>query len=177
MIVSQICETMTGMSWRSRLLPWVGAAAFLALAGCCGSGSTHRCDFTPLDNGPDAGADGGFPCPDQPCQLPQVCCVTKAPLAARCVNATEFLSDSCEMLSTTAPACLGPEDCAGGTVCCYQATVNVMSCQTPTVCPGDGTDNYWVCGSDLDCPSMAANSCMIVASNPDTGGPLGFCIP
>jgi len=170
---------MTGMSWRARLLPWLSAAAFLALAGCCGGGSTHKCDFTPLDNGQDASmsSDAGIPCPNEPCQSPQVCCVTKAPLAARCVNITDFVSDNCEMFSTSAPACLGPEDCATGTVCCYQATLNLMSCQTPAVCPGDGSDNYWVCGSDLDCPNPTTGSCSIVATNPDTNGPLGFCSP
>jgi len=177
MILSQICETMTGMSRPSWLLPWLGAAAFLALAGCCGGGSTHRCDFSPPTNPPDASAnsDAGIPCPDQPCTGGTACCLTKAPLAARCVPITEYMADNCEMINRNPPPCWSTSDCTTpDTVCCYQVALTLISCQPSAVCSGDGTDTYLVCGSDLDCPPTAA-SCSLVTTNPDTGAPLGFC--
>jgi len=179
MIVSQICETMTEMSWRARLLPLVGAAALLTLAGCCGSGSTHKCDFTPATSGTDAGAsDGGIPCPSMPCVLPQVCCVTKAPANIACVDVKDFMNDHCEMLNTNSPPpCSGPGDCLNGNVCCYQSTANLISCQKDMVCPGDGSDNYVVCSMDSDCPATTSGSCMIYGTNPATGLPFGYCRP
>jgi len=157
------------------LLRWLGAAAFLALAGCCGGGSTHRCDFSPPTSGMDAGptGDGGIPCPDQPCTGGKVCCLTKAPLAAQCVPITDFVTDRCEMINMNPPPCWTAADCPSPTVCCYQVALSAISCQPAPVCPGDATDTYLVCGSDLDCPPTSP-MCSLVATTP-SGGPLGFC--
>lgn len=174
MILSQNCETMTGMSRRLQLLPWICAVAFLALAGCCGGGSTHQCDFTPPTSGQDAGnSDGGIPCPDMPCKSPQVCCLTKAPVNAFCVDIQDFIPDNCTKFNNDPPSCYGPKDCTSGTVCCYQDAISLVSCQATDVCMGAGTTI--VCNSDQDCPGMMSGSCPALTIDPDTGLPLGLC--
>lgn len=177
MILSQICETLTEMSRRSRLLPWVGAAALLTLAGCCGSGSTHKCDFTPPTTEQDASPpDGGVKCPDQPCKLPQACCVTKAPVNISCVNLQDFPANNCLKLNTNPPACLGPMDCLNGNVCCFQPSLTLFGCQPIDACPGDGNSTWIICTQDADCPATAP-VCMQYGSNPETGAPVGYCWP
>src|SRR5688572_15462231 len=81
-IVPQFCETMIRMSrtWCATLRTSCLIFAVF-VAGCCGSGPTHKCDFTPPNlNMNDGGADGPIPCGTMICELPQVCCLKKVPL-------------------------------------------------------------------------------------------------
>src|SRR5579884_1542131 len=98
MIPSQICESMIRMSrkrgWRAGLL----AIALLGIAGCCGGGSTHKCDFTPPDVDSGSHSDGpSMSCGNLTCGPNQVCCVTKTPPFVSCIAPGDFVADGCEM--------------------------------------------------------------------------------
>ncbi len=176
MILSQICESMIQMSrngrWRAGLL----TIALLGIAGCCGGGSTHKCDFTPPDIDSGSHSDASpMACGNLTCAANQVCCVTKTPPFVSCIAPKDFISDGCEMFSSNSPSCMSPRECDGG-VCCAQVHLMTATCQTATACPGDGTETYLICNSDQDCPSGARGSCQLLGAQ--AGGlPYGICSP
>jgi hypothetical protein len=175
MILSQFCETMIGMSRNRRYGAWMVAAAVVFAAGCCGSGSTHKCDFTPPDEGKDAGRDAPLACGTQMCGSNQVCCITKTPPFANCIDPKDFNADGCEMFQLEQPPCLVPQDCDGGAVCCFQTNLFSFSCQKPEGCSGDGTDTRRTCATDRDCPRTTRGTCQLYTQ---AGGvALNLCTP
>ncbi len=175
MILSQICESMIQMSrkrrWRARLL----AIALLGTSGCCGGGSTHKCDFTPPDVDSGSHSDASLGCGNLTCATNQACCVTKTPPFVSCIDPKDYIADGCEKFSTDSPMCASPRECDGG-VCCAQIHLMTSSCQAASACPGDGTETYLICNSDLDCPGTAPGRCQILSASAD-GIPEGFCMP
>jgi hypothetical protein len=176
MILSQICESMIEMSrsrrWRVGLL----AFALLGFGGCCGGGSTHKCDFTPPDLDSGGHSDAGFGCPSKPCAANQVCCVAKTPPFISCIDPVDFVADGCEHFPTTNPTCNVPQDCDGG-VCCVQKNIMTLTCQAAADCPGDGVETYWTCSTDRDCPTRAPGSCQPSPQAAALGITLGVCTP
>lgn len=176
MIVSQFRESMIRMSQAKRAAVFIALGFGGALAGCCGGGPSHKCDFTPPTTQMDGGSDGPQACGTQLCQPPQVCCLKKIAPFAICIDPKDYVADACEMIPKDPPPCAVPTDCDGGTVCCLQITAQAISCQPPPLCPGDGVDSYLVCGSDLDCPGQQAGSCKNVGTG-TTGVTLDVCAP
>jgi hypothetical protein len=177
MILSQICETMIQMSRNGRWGVGLVALGLLWMAGCCGGGSTHKCDFTPAPIDAGNQSDAGFGCPSQPCAANQVCCVAKTPPFISCINPADFVADGCEKnFMTNSPPCVTPQDCDGG-VCCLQINVQTFSCQLPAGCSGDGTESYWTCSTDRDCPGRVSGSCQPVSAAAQYGLSLSVCTP
>lgn len=176
MILSQICETMIGMSRNPPRRGWLALAALVLAAGCCGGGSTHKCDFTPPDLGMDGGSDAALACGTQMCGMNQVCCVTKTPPFASCIAPQDFVADGCEMFQANKPPCLTPQECDGG-VCCFQRNLVSLSCQLPAGCPGDGTETYRTCSNDRDCPGAMSGVCQAVPGATGGGLTLMVCAP
>jgi hypothetical protein len=175
MILSQFCETMIGMSQKGRRRAWLLAAALVFAAGCCGSGSTHKCDFSSPYDGKDAGPDAALACGTKMCGTNQVCCITRTPPFANCIDPKDFLADSCEMFQPQAPPCLTPDQCDAGAVCCYQVNLSSISCQKAAGCSGDGTDTYRTCASDRDCPRSTPGVC--TTQGMAAGFTLKVCAP
>jgi len=156
-----------------------GLGAWLAVvalaAGCCGTGSSHRCDFSPAPTH-DSGVDAGLNCGNLNCMAPQVCCLTKIAPFTSCVDPADFVSDGCEMFKLDAPVCDSPQACPDG-ICCFQKNLMVASCQNEAACPGDGLDTYRICLTDQDCATFGSRSCAGRTGDPEDGGTLGVCAP
>ena len=139
-----------------------------ALAGCCGSGKGpgHSCDFTPpTQAGADAGSDGPVLCGSMVCEVPQVCCVTKAPLAADCIDPGEFKARGCEEIALP---CFRPADCPAGLTCCLKVNPDLtgtVSCQAHLLCVS-GETTFVACASEADCPPVRP-TCEAVSSTPE----------
>jgi hypothetical protein len=148
-------------------------AAMGVVAGCCGSGPTHRCDFTPpTQPARDAGPDGALPCGTQVCASNQVCCIKKVPLVALCIDPSQFVANMCEKLDLP---CTVPADCPTGLVCCVQLSpLPGVTCLPPQLCPGDGTNTFLACEDASQCPGLGT-SCTEVGSFEDTI--LKVCTP
>jgi hypothetical protein len=148
-----------------------------ALAGCCGSGPTHKCDFTPPNTPHDAGAgDGGVPCGQEaPCSATQVCCVTRVPLNATCIDQdpVKFMQLGCE---SVALSCLGPSQCPSGWVCCFANTpqLQTLACGPSQLCTTSDNMHFLVCTTDADCPGQASGSCQLLTQISD-GTNLSIC--
>ena len=144
-----------------------------ALAGCCGSGPSHKCNFTPPGGSKDAGMDGPeLPCGTEVCELPKVCCITKVPLLARCIDASRFISERCERLDLP---CTTPAQCPAGLACCVAfSPVPGVTCRPASRCPTAGGENYLACGSDNDCPNQVPGSCVEIGQS-ETGEILRVC--
>jgi hypothetical protein len=167
---------MVGL-WRwAGLGAWLAVAMAAQLAGCCGGGSSHRCDFSPATAGKDAGTDSGLNCLNLSCTAPQVCCITKIAPFTSCVDPADFVADVCETFKLDAPLCGSPQDCPGG-FCCYQTNLNLVSCQTAAACPGNGFDTYRICLTDQDCATTGSKSCVGQMGDPLDGGTVGVCAP
>lgn len=175
MILSQICGTMIRMSRNGRYAAWLALAAIVSLAGCCGGGSTHKCDFTPPPTDAGSGSDAGQSCGNLTCAAGQVCCFTKTPPFVSCIDPKDYTADGCEKRQTTTPPCATPHDCDAGAVCCLYLNPQGLSCQLPAACAGDGTDSYRTCGSDVDCPRVAPGVCQNVGAG--GGITLNVCQP
>jgi hypothetical protein len=145
-----------------------------ALAGCCGSGSSHKCDFTP-PSAPqnDAASDAPLPCGTEVCALPQVCCLKKVPPSAMCVDQVDFVADGCE---TADLPCAVPADCPTGLVCCVPLSATAVSCRPREVCPGDGRDTLLACATVADCPGTNP-SCQPLGTEADGSVILSVCVP
>lgn len=147
---------------------WVIA---LVIAGCCGSGPTHKCDFTPPDqSGIDAGSDGPMLCGTAVCEVPQVCCYKKAPPLALCIDAVNFEPFGCEKMDLP---CLGPADCPEGTACCFNRDDFSVACKPQILCLGDGRPTFVACTTSMDCP-ITNPSCNNVGMSM-TGDPFNIC--
>jgi hypothetical protein len=125
----------------------------LWMAACCGSGTTHKCDFTPTDKpGIDASTDGPMLCGTQVCENGQVCCYTKAPPLANCIDPINFEAQHCEKMDLP---CFSPMECPLGTNCCLMFTADgngTVTCRPQLLCPGDGVNTYIACSTEADCP-------------------------
>jgi hypothetical protein len=175
-IVSQICETMIRMS-RLGSLALVGAVVLLATAvgGCCGGAHSHQCDFTPLKS-QDSGSDGPPLCGSELCTSGQVCCVTKVPVSASCIPPEQFLTDHCEMPTSTQASCFVPSDCQTGQVCCLNYSAASVNCTAPPSCPGNDGNTFILCATDQDCPGQMSGSCRPVnGTAPDGGAAISAC--
>lgn len=175
MILSQICESMIRMSRNGRYGAWVMVAAMLAVAGCCGGGSTHKCDFSPPPTDAGSSSDGSQNCGNMNCDPNQVCCVTKTPPFVSCVAPSDFVSLGCMSPPPPNPPCLSPHDCDAGAVCCLYVHLQSLSCQLPAACAGDGTDSYRTCQGDIDCPRVAQGVCQTVTAG--AGISISVCQP
>ena len=122
--------------------------------GCCRTGANHTCDFTPP--GPpamDGGTDGPLLCGSQVCEDGKVCCVTKVPLNATCIEPAMFQSLHCEKIALP---CVKPSDCPGGMACCVRFNpdgTGLVSCQPQALCIA-GENTAIACASAADCPSV-----------------------
>jgi hypothetical protein len=136
----------------------------LAVAGCCGGGTTHKCDFTPPnESGIDAGSDGPMLCGTQLCENGQVCCLTKAPPLANCIDPAKFQELHCEKMDLP---CFRPPDCPMGLTCCLGLEDLTVSCRPQILCPGDGVKTVIACETIQDCP-FNAPSCNLLTTVPD----------
>jgi len=138
-----------------RSTPLIGAAALLALVvvGCCRTGANHTCDFTPPPGMDAGGTDGPLLCGSQVCEDGKVCCVTKVPLNATCIEPAMFLSLKCEKVALP---CTKPSDCPGGMACCVRFNpdgTGLVSCQPEALCIA-GENTAIACASTADCPSV-----------------------
>jgi len=134
------------------------------MAGCCRGGTAHSCDFTPpVESGGDAGTDGPLLCGSEVCEDGKVCCVTKAPLNATCIEPARFEALHCEKIDLP---CFQPSDCPRGIACCVSVTADgsgIVSCRPQSLCGAGMT--YVACASDGDCPSVRP-TCTPVSSTP-----------
>ncbi len=76
--------------------------------------------FQPAYEVKDAGRDAALACGTQMCGRNQVCCMTKTPPFANCIDPKDFVADNCEMFQLQQPPCIVPQDCDAGAVCCFQ---------------------------------------------------------
>jgi hypothetical protein len=144
---------------------WLAGALAALVVGCCRSGSNHSCDFTPPEQaGGDAGTDASLMCGTKICEASQVCCVTKAPLNATCIEPSMFQSLGCEKLALP---CFKPTDCPPGIACCAMINADgtgTVSCRVQSLCvPSAST--YVACASDGDCPAVRP-TCTALSSTP-----------
>jgi len=142
----------------------LGLALALGIAGCCnnGGGDNHKCDFTPSgQTSMDAGHDGPVMCGTEVCETTQVCCVTKAPLAASCIDPSRFVSLGCEKMDLP---CMMPGDCPMGMACCVVLTPDLqsgtVSCQPQLQCL-TGATSFVACSLSTDCPTSRPNCATI----------------
>ena len=176
MILSQFCETMIRMSRNGRYAAWLVAAAIVSLVGCCGGGSTHKCDFTPPPIDAGSGMDAGMNCGNLTCKGGQVCCVITVFPFVSCIDPSQFQSLGCRKPPPMTAPCLTPHDCDAGAVCCLYLNPQGISCQVPANCPVDGTNVWQTCGGDIDCPNVKLGVCQNVSAA--AGGlPLNVCQP
>jgi hypothetical protein len=93
-----------------------------------------------------------------------VCCLTRTPPAANCVDPANFDSLGCEK---TDLVCQVPVDCPAGMACCLtlnaDRTVGMLSCQPFVPCLG-GNASYVECLSNADC-SLARPMCTLISSS------------
>jgi hypothetical protein len=151
----------------SRRAVWAIGVIALAIAGCCVGGTNHRCDFSPPDAGgnTDGGADGPMLCGTKVCEPPLVCCLTKAPPLASCIEASMFKSLGCESLPLP---CFKPDECPRGMACCVvfdpEFTGGTVNCQPQLQCLA-GALSFVACGEDIDCPASRP-TCTPLQSTP-----------
>lgn len=173
-IVPQIWETMIRMSRTDCRVFQTICGLVLVVAGCCGGGPSHKCDFTPPDvPGIDAGSDGPIPCGTEICEGAQVCCLKKSPPVAFCIPPTDFVKQGCEKLALP---CMLPKDCPRGLSCCFTISdpatfAGSVTCAPNLLCPGDGVKTYIACGMDIDCPATRP-TCVMVSPEPQ---PFSIC--
>jgi hypothetical protein len=144
------------------------------LAGCCGGGPSHKCDFTPYNAPHDAAPDGPIPCGTQICSDTQVCCVTNPPPLASCIDQDPVKFAMLHCMKPADVSCIAPTDCPTGYVCCFASTQDppTFTCSPLQLCSSNGQEV--LCSSDRDCPSMASGSCQQIATT-TTGMPVGAC--
>jgi hypothetical protein len=97
-------------------------------------------------------------CGTQVCENGQVCCYTKAPPLANCIDPVNFESAGCETMPLP---CFSPKECPEGLNCCLQFGQDgngTVSCRPQLLCPGDGVSTYIACSTYVDCP-INAPSC------------------
>ena len=103
-------------------------------------------------------------CGTEICEASKVCCVTKAPLNATCIEPAEFESLHCEKIALP---CLKPTDCPGGLACCVTLKpdgTGTVTCLQEVVCVA-GEMTYVACASEADCPSVRP-ACISIGSTP-----------
>ena len=148
-----------------RRAAWTIAAILIAVAGCCRDGPTHKCDFTPpAQGGADGGSDAPVMCGTEICEVPKVCCVTKAPLNATCVDLGQFEALRCEKMALP---CLKPDECPGGLACCVALKpdgTGTVTCMQEVLCVA-GEMTFVACGSEADCPAVRP-ACISIGSTP-----------
>lgn len=106
----------------------------------------------------------------------KVCCLTKIPPFAQCIDPSQFQADNCETKPPPMPSCEKPSDCDGGTVCCLSPNAGMIACEPSGLCPGGGTNGtYLVCSTDDDCPSHVSGACMALPIPLDAGISLSYC--
>ena len=143
--------------------------------GCCGSGPSHKCDFTPPDTpGFDGGTDGPMLCGTAVCEGNTVCCYKKAPPLAICISPLDYQKLGCEKMDLP---CFTSSDCPGGLNCCLMFSVDgsgsgTVTCRQQLMCPGDGAPTFIACGTNLDCPPTRSN-CTFLTSTPK--GDFSIC--
>ena len=145
----------------------------LVVAGCCRSGgSTHACNFTPVDQMDGGESDGPLPCGTEICEGGKVCCFKKVPATAFCIPPSEFEAQGCEKLKLP---CNRPSDCPGGAAvsCCVVITgdTGTVTCLPNDACRVAG--GYMACENDTQCPATRP-ACMQVSETP-TGEPFSVC--
>jgi hypothetical protein len=151
--MSQAAEANCHVVWTTCLI------VVLWLAGCCGNGPTHKCDFTPPNvPGNDGGTDGPMLCGTAVCEDGKVCCYKKAPPLALCIAPTSFEELKCEKMDLP---CFTPDECPEGMTCCLGLKDLTVTCRPQLLCTGDGVDTLRACGSELDCP-FTAPTCSVV---------------
>jgi len=142
----------------------------LIVVGCCGAGSTHKCDFAPPDElGFDGGTDGPVPCGTEICEGGKVCCATKAPALLQCIDPAKFRELHCETMPLP---CLKTSDCPGGLSCCVVLTDDgsgTVSCLPPLQCLATGAV---VCADSAECPD-ARPVCRLLTTTPE--GDFNIC--
>jgi hypothetical protein len=150
-------------------------ALALGVGGCCRSnGSTHKCDFTPIELPTDASTDGPMLCGTAVCEDGEVCCYKKSPAVALCIPPSRYEELMCEKLKLP---CIRPSDCPGGAAvaCCVNLTADgsgSVSCNAKTACVLEG--GYLACESDGDCPSTWP-TCVQITETPE-GDPFSVCM-
>ena len=146
----------------------------LFVAGCCrGTGTAHKCDFTPPNvPGSDGGTDGPLLCGQEVCAEDKVCCAMKSPAVTLCVLPENFLPLGCEQIEIP---CFKPTDCPDSRLTCcvtLQTDGNAsVSCRPMIACLGANT--YVACTTEADCP-ITSPSCNNYGQAPN-GDPFNIC--
>jgi hypothetical protein len=91
-------------------------------------------------------------CGTQLCEDGKVCCLTKAPPLANCIDPAKFVSLGCEKMDLP---CFKPKDCPEGLTCCLGIEALTVSCRPQLLCPGDGVSTLVACETLDDCPFNA----------------------
>jgi hypothetical protein len=173
---------MIRMSRGARFVRSLVVGTVIFLAGCCGGGPSHKCDFTPAPSSPDGGPDASMPCGTDVCHPPQVCCLMKSPLSALCIDFQNFEKEGCEKPDQI--PCLVPADCPGGLSCCLDTRLAgcitpecppPISCRPAPLCPYTGANGptFMTCSGNDNCTAEAPN-CSFLGSSVD-GTVLNVC--
>ena len=130
---------------------WIMVGIALAIAGCCRGSSCEIAE--PIPDAGDAGSDAGpVACGTAVCDMGQVCCVTKSPPLAQCIDPGRF--DALGCLKAGLP-CVLPADCPSGMACCLTVSPDIstatVSCQQELECLA-GQMSFVTCAASADCP-------------------------
>ncbi len=91
-------------------------------------------------------------CGTELCEDGKVCCLTKSPPLAMCIDPSNFQALHCE---TMALPCFKPKDCPMGLTCCLGLQDFTVTCRPQILCPGDGVETVIACEVLDDCPFNA----------------------
>jgi hypothetical protein len=91
-------------------------------------------------------------CGTQLCENGQVCCLTKSPPLANCIDPGKFQQLGCEKMDLP---CFKPLDCPLGLTCCLGLEDLTVTCRPQILCSGDGVKTLIACQTIQDCPFNA----------------------
>jgi hypothetical protein len=118
----------------------------IAIVSVLGATACQNSSATPVaDAAPVFDAAIGVMCSNSLC-TPQTGCCTGTGGPPACLQAGQTCSGKLVK-------CDGPEDCSGGTSCCFDATGG-STCTTADTCTGS-----ILCTTDSDCPSSEPSCC------------------
>ena len=113
----------------------------------------HKCDFSPPDEGKDAGPDAALACGTQMCGANQECCITKTPPFVNCIDPKDFIADQCEMFQLQTAALPDAAYVRRGHRLLLPDEPPSLSCQKPAGLSGGRHRHGADLRDDRDCPN------------------------